>query len=111
MLGCLPRVKHILLSHEKQGVEPYCGSYYIGKEHEGERIVDIIPRAVDADFPSNLRLVMTSRWGKHLTSFPSEDLLYLDDEAKGYRQASQKDIRAYIDRQPQLVSSHELWSQ
>ncbi len=66
--------------------------------HAGIKILDVIPQTTDAEFPANLRLIMTSRRGEHLSKFRSDDLLYLDDEKKGYRQASQKDIREYIDK-------------
>src|ERR1041384_3960307 len=64
----------------------------------GKSIIEVIPGAVDPEFPPNLRLVMTSRLGDHLAAFASEDLLYLDDEAKGYLQAAQRDARIYIDK-------------
>jgi len=60
--------------------------------------LDVLPQSTDAEFPPNLRLVMTSRNGEHLSKFQPSDLLYLDDKKKGYWQANQQDIRAYIDK-------------
>jgi hypothetical protein len=61
-------------------------------------ILDVIAKASDADFPPNLRLVMTSRPGDHLRSFRKQDQLRLDDKNRGYWQETLKDARAYIDR-------------
>lgn len=70
-------------------------------QHIGKNIIDIIPRSADADFPTNLRLVMTSRLGDHLTDFPDEDKLFLNKDAKegGYREEVLKDAENYIDKQ------------
>ena len=82
--------------------------------HAGRKILDVIPQATDAEFPANLRLIMTSRRGEHLSKFRPDDLLYLDDEKKGYRQASQKDIREYIDKrlsEDPLAGTIASWEQ
>jgi hypothetical protein len=77
------------------------------------RIQDVIPRAGDADFPSNLRLLMTSRRGDHLAEFADRDQLYLDDRARGYWQASQDDTRRYVRRrlaEPPLADAVRDWA-
>ncbi len=77
-------------------------------QHPATQIIKIIPRAVDADFPANLRLVMTSRRGNHLVTFRTEDLLYLDDKKKGYWQASLRDARAYINKRLEEIPLVEI---
>lgn len=67
-------------------------------QHPGKSILDVIPRASDAGFPSNLRLVMTSRPGNHLVRFGNKDLLRLDDKEAGYWEETLKDARDYIDK-------------
>jgi hypothetical protein len=54
MLGCLPCGKHTRLSHEKQGVEPYGGSYAL-----------------------SLRVYLLSFIEKKLTDSTSEELLFV----------------------------------
>lgn len=81
-------------------------------QHPGPRIVDIIPRASDADYPPNLRLVMTSRGDDELVSFRAQDLLYLNDRKKGYWQESLKDTKDYIFKQlkiPRLAKIVGNW--
>jgi tetratricopeptide (TPR) repeat protein len=68
-------------------------------QHPAPRIIDIIPRATDADLPPNLRLVMTSRNGDHLVRFRAQDLLYLDNREKGYWQENRRDTRIYVLKQ------------
>jgi len=82
------------------------------KRGAGVRIQDVIPRAGDADFPSNLRLLMTSRRGDHLAEFADRDQLYLDDRERGYWQASQDDTRRYVRRrlaEPPLAEAVGDW--
>ena len=62
-------------------------------QHQGKKITDIIPKVSDADFPANLRLLMTSRRGEHLSRFRDKDLFYLDD-----RPELLIDVKAYINK-------------
>ena len=64
--------------------------------HPGIKILDILPQDFDAEFPANLRLVMTSRPSESLDKFRREDQLKLDDEEKGYKNENLRDIRVYI---------------
>lgn len=66
--------------------------------HPAPRILDVLPRTADADYPQNLSLLMTSRSGDHLVVFSPADLLDLDDAARGYRDENLKDARQYIER-------------
>jgi len=61
-------------------------------------ILDVLPLPTDAEFPPNLRMVMTSRNGSHLSRYHLSDLLDLDDKKKGYWQESQQDTRSYIEK-------------
>jgi hypothetical protein len=67
-------------------------------QHPGRGILDVIPSAVDQDFPDNLRLVMTSRPGNYLARFSNEDQLRLDDKEAGYWKETLKDTRDYINK-------------
>jgi hypothetical protein len=67
------------------------------EQHAGKRITDVIPRATDASFPPNLRLVMTSRPGNHLLKFRPKDLLHFSDSEPGYRDLSKDSERGYRD--------------
>jgi hypothetical protein len=67
-------------------------------QHPGRGILDVIPTVSDSDFPDNLRLVITSRPGNHLSRFRKEDLLRLDDKEAGYWEETLKDARDYIDK-------------
>lgn len=83
-------------------------------QHPGQTVVDVIPRVSDADFPHNLRLVMTSRRGNHLADFREHDRLHLDDKAKGYWQEGQADLEAYVIGRlntPLLQEDIKAWSQ
>jgi hypothetical protein len=64
-------------------------------DHPGKKITDAIPYARDADFPSNLHLLMTSRPGNYPVPYISEDVLELDT-FEGYIKNNEDDIRAYI---------------
>jgi tetratricopeptide (TPR) repeat protein len=67
-------------------------------EHSGPSILDVIPKENDDGFPPNLRLVMTSRPGDHLTRFRAQDQLRLDDRETGYYQETIRDTRKYIQK-------------
>ena len=82
--------------------------------HTGARILDVIPRVTDSDFPPNLRLVMTSRPGAHLdqAGFCDQDLLHLDDKQKGYWQANRQDTLAYVVKNinaPDIAAVIQSW--
>jgi WD40 repeat protein len=81
-------------------------------QHPGTPISDVIPRASDPGFPSNLRILMTSRQGNHLAAFRAQDILFLDDKEKGYHQESLKDARRYIQQrrgESPLKESLDAW--
>jgi hypothetical protein len=59
----------------------------------GTSILNVIPRVNDAGFPSNLRIVITSRPGDHLVGFRQQDFLRLEEHA----QLINEDVRSYID--------------
>jgi hypothetical protein len=82
--------------------------------HSGMKIPDIIPHTSDADFPANLRLIMTTRPGEAADKFYVEDRLELNNVDKGYKEKNLVDIRTYIDRRlhtAPLAKIMHSWSQ
>jgi WD40 repeat protein len=68
-------------------------------QHSNTPITEAIPAASDADFPPNLRILMTSRRGSFLTRFRSQDVLFLDDKDAGYHEKNMQDARQYLERE------------